>query len=105
MSENLIAHGTDASDGIEPGVHLRWAFYHKLGFPPEGFYLYRSPSDLNNRICFEIGKLETGWIDLPFKYSPRHKLKPTLTVNSKNEALEVKEVSVSHKERYKVLRS
>ena len=29
----LIGHGTNGLDGIESGIHLRWAFNHKLGFP------------------------------------------------------------------------
>src|SRR5215213_602447 len=40
----MIWHGTDGSDGLESGVHLRWQFDTRLGFPLEGFYLYRRSS-------------------------------------------------------------
>lgn len=49
----LIGFGTDGSDGIEPGVHLRWGFDHKLGFP-HCFKLYRRKSDLKNKYEFPI---------------------------------------------------
>ena len=43
----LIGHGTNGSDGIESGIHLRWAFNHKLGFP-NCIRLFRRPSYLPN---------------------------------------------------------
>jgi hypothetical protein len=43
----MIGHGTTGSDGIEPGIHLRWGFQDKLGFPT-CFELYRRKSKLNN---------------------------------------------------------
>jgi len=30
---SMIAHGTDGSDGLEAGIHLRWSFDQALGFP------------------------------------------------------------------------
>lgn len=30
----MIGHGTKGSDGIDEGIHLRWSFDDKLGFPP-----------------------------------------------------------------------
>jgi hypothetical protein len=38
---NLFGHGTDGSDGILEGIHLRWFFDRRLGFPLGGFCLYR----------------------------------------------------------------
>jgi len=40
----MISHGTDGTDGLEAGIHLRWQFDTRLGFPLEGFYLYRRSS-------------------------------------------------------------
>src|SRR5687768_6876625 len=43
----LLGHGTNGTDGIEPGIHLRWAFNHKLGFP-DCIHLFRRPSFSQN---------------------------------------------------------
>ncbi|MEQ1530613.1 MAG: hypothetical protein ABL925_14955 [Methylococcales bacterium] len=43
----MIGHGTSGSDGIEPGIHLRWGFNDKLGFPT-CFELYRRHSKPKN---------------------------------------------------------
>jgi hypothetical protein len=43
----MIGHGTTGSDGIEPGIHLRWGFNDKLGFPT-CFELYRRKSKPKN---------------------------------------------------------
>ena len=43
----LLGHGTNGSDGIESGIHLRWAFNHKLGFP-DCIRLFRRPSFSQN---------------------------------------------------------
>ena len=48
----LLGHGTDGSDGIQPGNHLRWAFNHKLGFP-DCIRLFRRPSFLGNHYVFD----------------------------------------------------
>lgn len=45
---SLISHGTDGSDKLEPGVHLRWQFDRRLGFPLGGFKLYRRRSCSRN---------------------------------------------------------
>jgi hypothetical protein len=37
----LVGLGSDGSDGIEAGIHVRWDFPPKLGFPPDGVRLYR----------------------------------------------------------------
>jgi hypothetical protein len=37
----LIGLSSDGSEGIEPGIHVRWDFPAKLGFPPDGVHLYR----------------------------------------------------------------
>lgn len=38
---NFVGHGTDGSDGIDPGIHLRWAYPTKLGYPPNGAQLWK----------------------------------------------------------------
>jgi hypothetical protein len=38
----FIGHGTDGSDGLPPGIHLRWSFPSALGFPPNGITLSRA---------------------------------------------------------------
>jgi len=43
----LLGHGTNGSDGIESGIHLRWSFNHKLGFP-DCIRLFRRPSFSQN---------------------------------------------------------
>ncbi len=44
----LFGHGTDGADGIAEGVHLRWFFDRRLGFPLGGFCLSRriAPGDI-----------------------------------------------------------
>lgn len=49
----LIGHGTNGSDGIEEGIHLRWAFNDKLGFPV-CTKLFRRESFLQNHYVWEI---------------------------------------------------
>jgi len=39
------------NDQLQDGIHLRWAFKHKLGFPWYGFYLFRRPNREGNSIC------------------------------------------------------
>lgn len=48
----LIGHGTNGSDGIESGIHLRWAFNHKLGFP-NCIRLLRRPSFSQNHYVWD----------------------------------------------------
>lgn len=38
----FIGLGTDLTEGIEKGIHLRWSFPEKLGFPNSGVRLYRN---------------------------------------------------------------
>ncbi len=61
----MIGHGTTGSDGMEAGIHLRWAFQDKLGFP-SCFKLYRRASDTNNRYQFQLDKLTPRNLQLPF---------------------------------------
>ena len=68
----MIAHGTDGSDNIEPGVHLRWAFNYKMGFPPRGFGIFRRKSNLKKRVCLNFGRFRIVQLKLPYKYSPKH---------------------------------
>jgi hypothetical protein len=44
------------------GIHLRWSFERDLGFPWFGFYLFRRPSQQDNRICLSsaAGNLPSG---------------------------------------------
>lgn len=81
---SIIAHATKGSDSIEKGIHLRWGFNHKLGFPPGGFMLYRRKSDLNNRICLDFAKATAGKLPLPYTYKPQHPRHPSLTIESKS---------------------
>lgn len=61
----MTGHGTSGSDGIEPGIHLRWAFDDKLGFP-SCFKLYRRPSDLNNLLVFDFNQIVNSERDFPY---------------------------------------
>ncbi len=63
----LIAHGTDGTDGIEPGIHLRWGFNSELGFPP-CFQLYRRKSDVSKHFCFPLEQLSGQIKKLPYSY-------------------------------------
>lgn len=58
----LLGHGTNGSDGIEPGIHLRWAFNHKLGFP-DCVRLFRRPSFTQNHYVWNY--LATAFTSLP----------------------------------------
>ena len=58
----LATHGTDGSDGIQAGIHLRIGFDSNLGFPPQGFILYRKESDKKSRKCIKFDKQ----LKLPF---------------------------------------
>jgi len=64
----MIGHGTDGSDGIEPGIHLRWSFHYKMGFPPEGFRLYRRESGSATGKCIEFGKFHQRLLPLPYEH-------------------------------------
>lgn len=65
---SMIAHGTDGRDGIEAGVHLRWQFDPKLGFPPSGFYLFRRPTCSIKPICLDFDKIYESTIKLPYDH-------------------------------------
>lgn len=65
----MIGLGTKGSDGIEEGIHLRWSFNDKLGFP-DCFKLYRRESDLNNKYVFPIyDDVIPLTLDLPYTYT------------------------------------
>lgn len=57
---SMLALGTNGGqprvDGsqLEAGIHLRWNFNHRLGFPPGGFNLYRRPHNPGTKHC--------GWL-------------------------------------------
>ncbi|MEM7023213.1 MAG: hypothetical protein AAF637_11565, partial [Pseudomonadota bacterium] len=68
---NLVGHGTNGSDGIARGIHLRWAFDDRLGFP-DCVRLYRRAS--NNRDRYHLlppGDEAAGGLDLPYKQRAR----------------------------------
>jgi len=56
----LIGHGTDGSDGLERGIHLRWAFRREVGFPPGGFCLHRRPAQIPPMKCVDFGHVRAG---------------------------------------------
>lgn len=51
----LYGHGTDGSDGLPEGIHLRWFFDRRLGFPFGGFKIYRRelPRDVEEMVWYE----------------------------------------------------
>jgi hypothetical protein len=65
---SMIGHGTTGSDGIDEGIHLRWSFNDKLGFPP-CFKLYRRESDEGNRYHFWIEDIPISDLLLPYSVS------------------------------------
>ncbi len=68
---NMIAFGTKGDDGIYEGIHLRWAFNDKLGFP-SCFKLYRRESDLKNKYEFPVYSDNIpNRIDIPFTFQPK----------------------------------
>ncbi|MCF6154507.1 MAG: hypothetical protein E3K36_04480 [Candidatus Brocadia sp.] len=67
----MIGHGTNGSDGIEEGIHLRWAFHDKLGFPA-CFKLYRRKSDIGNRYEFQLQDLPNQTLNLPYTQEIEH---------------------------------
>jgi hypothetical protein len=64
----LVSHGTDGSDKLEPGVHLRWQFDRRLGFPSDGFYLYRRRSCSRN-VCIDFNDFSKNSITLPYEHN------------------------------------
>src|SRR5688500_15941678 len=64
-SLSMIGHGTKGSDGIAEGIHLRWSFNDKLGFP-SCFKLYRRQSDTKNMYHFPIEHTQIGDRLLPY---------------------------------------
>jgi hypothetical protein len=82
----MVVHGTDGSDGITSGIHLRWAFHYKFGFPPEGFKLYKRKSNLKNKNCIEIESIDapkekTNIIESPDKQITFKSFSPDEPVN------------------------
>lgn len=70
---NMIGHGTNGSDGIEEGIHLRWSFNDKLGFPP-CFELYRRESEVlsggnSPGNLYPLNIIDTPLGDIPLPYS------------------------------------
>lgn len=61
----MIGHGTNGADGIAEGIHLRWSFDDRLGFP-DCFKLYRRKTALNSHYIFPLHEIETSTIDLPY---------------------------------------
>jgi hypothetical protein len=61
----MIGLGTKGFDGIEEGIHLRWSFNDKLGFP-DCFKLYRRQSDLNNKYIFPVARPGVQVLPIPY---------------------------------------
>ncbi len=94
----MIALGTKGDDGIDEGIHLRWAFNDKLGFP-SCFKLYRRESDLKNKFEFPLDLWENipGLLDLPYVLGDSFKFRldsaitngqPAITLPIQGEVLE-----------------
>ncbi len=97
----MIGFGSKGDDGIEEGIHLRWSFNDKLGFPP-CFKLYRRESDPKNKYEFPIqNDIIPQKLDLPYTYEVRQNQKfkfklakatsdgkKASTLKTKNETLE-----------------
>ena len=66
----MIGLGTKGSDGIEEGIHLRWSFNDKLGFP-DCFKLYRRESDLNNKYVFPVVSAGVQVLAIPSTFQLR----------------------------------
>jgi hypothetical protein len=56
----LVGHGTDTSEGLEPGIHLRWAFRREIGFPQGGFCIFRRDARRPPMKCFGFGRVPLG---------------------------------------------
>jgi len=101
---SIITHATAGSHFIKEGIHLRWSFHHKLGFPAEGFRLYRRESDPANRICINFSEINHTEVLLPFKYATsNHRRKPKITLKSKANHFKVRERVVGKSTRIKYL--
>ena len=61
----MIGHGTTGSDGIEPGIHLRWGFNDKLGFPT-CFELFRRKSKPKSLHALNIDNSMT--LSVPYQW-------------------------------------
>lgn len=77
----LIGHGTKGTDGIEEGIHLRWSFNDKLGFP-SCFKLYVRESDTGNLYHFPVEKISLGDLLLPYSIEVTQNEKITYTLES-----------------------
>ena len=64
-NEHIAVTGIRPRDGSigPPGHHLRWAFPEQLGFPAEGFVIYRRPSGgFKPDQCFDFTKVPNNQI-------------------------------------------
>jgi len=77
----MIGHGTTGTDGIDTGIHLRWSFNDKLGFPA-CFKLFRRESDTINQYSFPIKNLPSGSIDVPNTFAVHEEPPFIFTVSS-----------------------
>jgi hypothetical protein len=76
----ITGHGTTGSDGIDEGIHLRWSFNDKLGFPA-CFKLYRRESNERDHYHFPVERLPPG-LDLPYSYEIRQRENLEITIAS-----------------------
>ena len=96
----MIAFGTKGDDGIDEGIHLRWAFNDKLGFP-SCFKLYRRESDLKNKYEFPVYSDNIpNRIDIPFTFQPnpndkfKFRIDSVKIVGQENDSLELNYVTL-----------
>ncbi|MFZ5760361.1 MAG: fibronectin type III domain-containing protein [Thermodesulfobacteriota bacterium] len=92
----LLSHGTDGSDNLERGIHLRWAFNPKMGFPLRGFRLSRRERDDNSKFCLNFSALQTRILTLPYDYPifPNSSNKIRLT-SEKSRELKIEPIPVA----------
>ena len=61
----VLARGNEQKfDGsyLEPGAHLRWSFRPELGFPRNGYKIFRKVS---TQSCLLTEKLKHSWMSRP----------------------------------------
>lgn len=69
-SLGMIYHATNGSEYLKKGIHLRWGFNQRLGFPRNGFKLYRRISNFNasvSRITFQKYTITEAYYPVPLE--------------------------------------
>lgn len=78
----LLTHQTDGSDGLTPGIHCKFSFDYRLGFPSEGFFLYRRKNNTNS--CIDFEKITADSITLPHTLAAEN-FQMTIRSNRRNQ--------------------